>query len=407
MKNIFISAFVLFVFTLHSFGQVKLDQNSGDNYFQVGYEVYTPLTIGYENAAPLNSPWAIEHWDGGLNFWKPFPSYNNGNYKFFINDDGLVGIGKKPDTGDKLQVNGNIRTGANIYGASGNFSTVNATGISDMNVVDINVLFNNGSFVFSDEKLKTNIEEIKDPLQLLLKLHGKSYTKKHDFLKDKSAQMNSKSSKRKSNNGNKYGLIKQETINSDKAREDTSSNAAIAETYDTEYNENEMGLIAQEVQKIFPDLVKEDHNGVLGVNYVGLIPVMIEALREQNEKIEVLEALSKGNSKSKRITSPNFSNPSQNGNPVEDFSVGAVLHQNDPNPFNQSTIVRYEIPDGATIAYLFIYDLNGTQKRSFELNQRGNGSLTIEASEFVPGMYLYTLVVDEKEIDTKRMIITD
>ncbi len=40
------------------------------------------------------------------------------------------------------------------------------------------------------------------------------------------------------------------------------------------------GLIAQEVQKIYPNLVKEDDKGMLSVNYIGLIPILIESIKE-------------------------------------------------------------------------------------------------------------------------------
>lgn len=49
------------------------------------------------------------------------------------------------------------------------------------------------------------------------------------------------------------------------------------------------GLIAQEVQKIFPELVYEDGDGILSVNYIELIPVMIQALQEMNTEIENLK----------------------------------------------------------------------------------------------------------------------
>jgi len=48
-----------------------------------------------------------------------------------------------------------------------------------------------------------------------------------------------------------------------------------------------IGLIAQEVQKVLPDVVNEDENGVLSVAYTELIPLLIEAfnqhVREYNE----------------------------------------------------------------------------------------------------------------------------
>jgi hypothetical protein len=40
------------------------------------------------------------------------------------------------------------------------------------------------------------------------------------------------------------------------------------------------GLIAQEVQKIFPELVQTDEKVFLSVNYIGLIPHLIESVKE-------------------------------------------------------------------------------------------------------------------------------
>ncbi len=55
----------------------------------------------------------------------------------------------------------------------------------------------------------------------------------------------------------------------------------------------------------------------------------------------------------------------------------------------------------------YIYDMNGMQLKSFELHQKGNGNITINGSEFNTGMYMYTVITDEKVIDIKRMILTD
>ena len=48
------------------------------------------------------------------------------------------------------------------------------------------------------------------------------------------------------------------------------------------------GVIAQEVEKIFPELVEKDEKGFLSVNYTGLIPHLIEAVKELKEQNEVL-----------------------------------------------------------------------------------------------------------------------
>lgn len=52
------------------------------------------------------------------------------------------------------------------------------------------------------------------------------------------------------------------------------------------YTKDQIGFSAQEVQQVYPELVKEGQDGYLNVNYVGLIPVLVEAIKEHDEVIE-------------------------------------------------------------------------------------------------------------------------
>jgi hypothetical protein len=58
---------------------------------------------------------------------------------------------------------------------------------------------------------------------------------------------------------------------------------------DTEQKQK-IGLLAQEVQKVFPALVSEDENGMLAVNYQALVPVLINALKELESETSSLES---------------------------------------------------------------------------------------------------------------------
>lgn len=49
------------------------------------------------------------------------------------------------------------------------------------------------------------------------------------------------------------------------------------------------GLLAQEVQAVFPELVQADDKGLLSVNYLGLLPVLIEAVKELKKENEELK----------------------------------------------------------------------------------------------------------------------
>jgi hypothetical protein len=52
-----------------------------------------------------------------------------------------------------------------------------------------------------------------------------------------------------------------------------------------------IGVLAQEIKEVFPELVSKDDNEMLAVNYQGLVPVLINALKEQDDKISRLENL--------------------------------------------------------------------------------------------------------------------
>ncbi|WP_378173345.1 tail fiber domain-containing protein [Aquimarina sp. SS2-1] len=55
----------------------------------------------------------------------------------------------------------------------------------------------------------------------------------------------------------------------------------------------QLGVIAQEVQAQYPELVKEDEEGILSVNYNGLVPVLLEAIKELKSELEVSERQNK------------------------------------------------------------------------------------------------------------------
>ena len=51
----------------------------------------------------------------------------------------------------------------------------------------------------------------------------------------------------------------------------------------------QIGLIAQEVQQVLPELVHEDNNGMLSVDYISLIPLLIQAINDERQKYDQLE----------------------------------------------------------------------------------------------------------------------
>lgn len=149
----------------------------------------------------------------------------------------------------------------------------------------------------------------------------------------------------------------------------------------------QIGFIAQEVEKVIPEAVFTDSDGIKGVDYNKIIPVLLEAVKEQQRQIEVLrEELN-----SRATKSP------------EDGGKVNRLFQNIPNPSNSSTTIKYELEVGKP-GELYIFDFSGNLKKKYSLGVN-TSSIEIQANEFAPGLYVYSLVVGGRETDTLRMII--
>ena len=58
--------------------------------------------------------------------------------------------------------------------------------------------------------------------------------------------------------------------------------------------ERRVGVIAQEVEKILPEVVTEDQDGIKGVAYGNIVGVLIEAIKEQQKQIDELKAMING-----------------------------------------------------------------------------------------------------------------
>ena len=83
------------------------------------------------------------------------------------------------------------------------------------------------------------------------------------------------------------------------------------------------------------------------------------------------------------------------------------LGQNIPNPFNAATTIKYHLVNMNNNASILLFDMSGTLMKTYKLNDGNKDSeLQISAGELKAGMYYYSLVIDEKEIDTKKMILT-
>ena len=83
----------------------------------------------------------------------------------------------------------------------------------------------------------------------------------------------------------------------------------------------------------------------------------------------------------------------------------AQLFQNFPNPFGNTTIIKYYIPENVSAAHLKIYTTTGQEVYDNKILQRGEGSVEISNNAFAPGAYIYNLVIDGVVADFKKMVL--
>ncbi|OFY93752.1 MAG: hypothetical protein A3K10_10355 [Bacteroidetes bacterium RIFCSPLOWO2_12_FULL_31_6] len=225
-------------------------------------------------------------------------------------------------------------------------------------------------YTVSDEILKTAIQEIENPILLLKNLEGVYFKYKNDSV------------------------------------------IAPFELKD-EFN---YGFIAQEVENVIPEIVKETDLGVKAVDYIAIIPILVEGFKQQQLMIEAqqqqldsfkvqLESCCQADSQQFRTS--NIINDESGTLPTHSIHGTGILFQNNPNPFKEKTTIKYQIKENYSEASILIFDMQGLLLKRIPINNQLNGEITIQGSELKPGMYIYSLIVDKKEVDTKRMILLD
>jgi hypothetical protein len=169
------------------------------------------------------------------------------------------------------------------------------------------------------------------------------------------------------------------------------------------------GLIAQQVEQVLPqvvgsafqpDLLDQSGNVIRPafhykvLNYTELIPYLIAAIKEQQVQIDNLQL-------SQKTINPSPTN--QLEIKLSDRNT-IILDQNQPNPFKENTTIKYNIPDNVKSAQILFYNSKGNVINTVEINTKGEGSLFVYGFDLSSGIYTYSLLVDGKVVETKKMI---
>lgn len=162
------------------------------------------------------------------------------------------------------------------------------------------------------------------------------------------------------------------------------------------------GLAADQLKEVYPELVYEDADGNVSINYIEMIPLLVQSINELSAKIEELE---NGNNDDDFFLMSKERGNATDINEVDETEV-LSLSQNRPNPFSENTTIEVTVPESTRTAAIFIYDMSGKQEKQISISERGKVSVSVTSEGLIPGMYLYSLIADGKVVSTRKMILT-
>ena len=160
------------------------------------------------------------------------------------------------------------------------------------------------------------------------------------------------------------------------------------------YAKQHFSLSAEQLEEVFPDLVYENEDGTKSINYVEMVPILVQAINELSAKVTALE----GNNGAARKIATTVNGIGEN---VQVLS----LSQNRPNPFGTTTDIEVTVPENVQSAFVYVYDLQGKEVQQVDITGRGKQTVQLNAAELADGMYLYSLITDGQVAETRRMIV--
>ena len=314
-----------------------------------------------------------------------FGQYPNQGWNVFIGEYGS-------DDTDQLWLHGKRGIYLTTSGQANNIVAYYAPASNSNFVFNTNLRVN-GVNITSDARLKENVQTLQNPLNIVSQLNGVSYNYKlseinkyreQDALKFTEAQ-NMQNSASVSSNAALTG----------KENDDKLYQNAVDRKEAEDASRKRIGFLAQDIEKVLPELVQTDENGIKSIDYIGFIPLIVESLKEmqqtiqaQQNEIDILQSLLPEESKSLlRSTS------------TDNIVIeGAKLYN------RAGSSVSYTLPSTFANAYLQVFDIAGRMLKKITLTT-ANDIVEINPTEIGLGTFIYVLYVDGQKADTLKKFV--
>jgi hypothetical protein len=207
-------------------------------------------------------------------------------------------------------------------------------------------------------------------------------------------------------------------------------------------SKKQYGFFAQDVEKVLPDLVttstrpaEVDTSGNViypsitykSLNYISFISILTKGIQElqlkndslntkankqdsinaslQNQLNQLLTTINNccDNNNLGKVLNTGSSDSSYNTQHV-DLANQAILYNAYPDPFTETTTIKFFIPGSVSSAFITFYDEYGNELKKTAIAQTGAGQIEISSSHLSSGIYSYSLTINGNLIDTKRMV---
>jgi len=175
------------------------------------------------------------------------------------------------------------------------------------------------------------------------------------------------------------------------------------------------GLIAQDVETAAKSIgynfsgvdIDESGDGHYFLRYSDFIAPLVQAVQELSKQNEEKDSAIASLQKQINALTEAVNRLSGSSTAVKTVAIPtASLAQNYPNPYNRSTVINYSLPQNINSAKIVITDMSGKVFKQIPVSGIGEGNVKIDANTLSPGVYLYSLYMDNTPVDTKKMVLT-
>jgi len=253
---------------------------------------------------------------------------------------------------------------------------------------------------FSDGRFKENVKEDVPGLQFITKLRPVTYTVNTRKL-------------------NEHIMQKMPDSIRAKRLKDTEAFTKVSNKIQTGFIAQEVERTAKEIGYDFdgvnaPQNETDNYSIAYGEFVVPLVKAVQELSRMNDKKDSAMTALKKQNDQLEtrldeiekllfQTTGNNIPSLKQSFQNVE-LGMAAKLEQNIPNPFTNTTSIHYYLPENNGNVYINFYNTSGALLRSERLQGTGYGNINVKAKDLPVGTFQYSLIIDGRIIDTKKMV---